>query len=107
MAATIELYLVRHAIAAERGPKYPDDRLRPLTPAGGKTIGWAVMDHPSNPTSSWHEPRSVHFLQPAIMAQAPVNVAKGQPLALRYRVALFDGEVPTALLNKLAAEWRR
>jgi phosphohistidine phosphatase len=34
MAATIELYLVRHAIAAERGPKYPDDRLRPLTPAG-------------------------------------------------------------------------
>ena len=28
MAATIELYLVRHAIAAERGPKYPDDRLR-------------------------------------------------------------------------------
>lgn len=34
MAATIELYLVRHAIAAERGPAYPDDRLRPLTPAG-------------------------------------------------------------------------
>jgi phosphohistidine phosphatase len=36
MAATSELYLVRHAIAAERGPKYPDDRLRPLTPAGTK-----------------------------------------------------------------------
>ncbi|MEP6782459.1 MAG: phosphohistidine phosphatase SixA [Acidobacteriota bacterium] len=36
MAATIELYLVRHAIAAERGPKYPDDRLRPLTPDGTK-----------------------------------------------------------------------
>ena len=36
MAATIELYLVRHAVAAERGPKYPDDRLRPLTPAGSK-----------------------------------------------------------------------
>lgn len=34
MAATIELYLVRHAIAAERGPSYPDDRLRPLTPTG-------------------------------------------------------------------------
>jgi phosphohistidine phosphatase len=36
MAATIELYLVRHAIAAERGPKYPDDRLRPLTNEGRK-----------------------------------------------------------------------
>ena len=40
--ATIELYLVRHAIAAERGPKYPDDRLRPLTPAGSKKFGDAV-----------------------------------------------------------------
>ncbi|MCC7125464.1 MAG: phosphohistidine phosphatase SixA [Acidobacteria bacterium] len=34
MAAVLELYLVRHAIAAERGPKYPDDRLRPLTADG-------------------------------------------------------------------------
>jgi len=34
MAATIELYLVRHAIAAERGPNYPDDRKRPLTTEG-------------------------------------------------------------------------
>ena len=36
MAAILELYLVRHAVAAERGPKYPDDRLRPLTPEGIK-----------------------------------------------------------------------
>ncbi len=30
----LELYLVRHAVAAERGPDYPDDDLRPLTPEG-------------------------------------------------------------------------
>lgn len=42
MAATIELYLVRHAIAAERGPKYPDDRLRPLTPDGSKRFAESV-----------------------------------------------------------------
>ena len=42
MATTIELYLVRHAIAAERGPRYPDDRLRPLTPAGTKKFGDSV-----------------------------------------------------------------
>ena len=42
MAAQIELYLVRHAIAAERGPKYPDDRLRPLTPAGTKAFAKSV-----------------------------------------------------------------
>jgi phosphohistidine phosphatase len=34
MATPIELYLVRHAVAAERGPDYPDDRARPLTPEG-------------------------------------------------------------------------
>lgn len=34
MAVTIELYLVRHAIAAERGPNYPDDKERPLTSEG-------------------------------------------------------------------------
>jgi len=42
MAATLELYLVRHAIAAERGPKYPDDRLRPLTVAGSKKFAASV-----------------------------------------------------------------
>jgi phosphohistidine phosphatase len=34
MAATVELLLVRHAVAAERGPNYPDDRKRPLTSEG-------------------------------------------------------------------------
>ena len=42
MAATIEIYLVRHGLAAERGPKYPDDRLRPLTPAGVKKFAESV-----------------------------------------------------------------
>jgi phosphohistidine phosphatase len=31
---SLELYLVRHALAAERGPDYPDDARRPLTPEG-------------------------------------------------------------------------
>jgi phosphohistidine phosphatase len=42
MAALLEIYLVRHAIAAERGPKYPDDRRRPLTPAGIRRFKEAV-----------------------------------------------------------------
>lgn len=32
--ATLELYLVRHAIAANRGDEYPDDSKRPLTSEG-------------------------------------------------------------------------
>ncbi len=39
---TIELYLVRHAIAAERGPKFPDDRQRPLTTEGAQKFKDAV-----------------------------------------------------------------
>ncbi len=30
----IQLYLIRHAIAAARGPDWPDDSARPLTPDG-------------------------------------------------------------------------
>lgn len=33
-AVTVELHLVRHARAAERGPAYPDDDLRPLVEKG-------------------------------------------------------------------------
>ena len=32
--AVLELYLVRHGVAAERGPEYPDDSKRPLTGKG-------------------------------------------------------------------------
>ncbi len=34
MADSYSLYLVRHAIAAERGEQYPDDAKRPLTTQG-------------------------------------------------------------------------
>ncbi len=34
MSEGISLYLVRHAIAAERGEAFPDDATRPLTPKG-------------------------------------------------------------------------
>jgi phosphohistidine phosphatase len=30
----LELYLIRHGVAADRGPEWPDDSKRPLTPAG-------------------------------------------------------------------------
>jgi phosphohistidine phosphatase len=36
--ATLELYLIRHGIAADRGSDYPDDSKRPLTGAGIKRL---------------------------------------------------------------------
>ena len=34
MAEGVELYVIRHGLAAERGDNYPDDAKRPLTPQG-------------------------------------------------------------------------
>jgi phosphohistidine phosphatase len=36
MPGPFHLYLVRHAVAEERGPDWPDDALRPLTDDGAK-----------------------------------------------------------------------
>jgi len=43
------LYLIRHAIAADRGPKYPRDTERPLTGRGRRRMkdvvsGWRSLD---------------------------------------------------------------
>ena len=32
--ATLELYLIRHGLAADRGEEFPDDSKRPLTSVG-------------------------------------------------------------------------
>jgi hypothetical protein len=72
----------------------------------GKTVAAAVIDHPANPRSTWHEPRGVAFLNPCISALKPVTIPAGQPLTLRYRTVVHDGEFPDGMLDRLAAEWR-
>lgn len=42
MANSKSLYIVRHAIAGERGPEYPDDTRRPLTEEGVSRFRKAV-----------------------------------------------------------------
>lgn len=34
MVGPVELFLIRHGLAGQRGPAFPDDRLRPLTEEG-------------------------------------------------------------------------
>jgi len=77
-----------------------------ITLANGKTIGAAVVDHPSNPPSTWHESRSLWMLNPNIAAIAPITIRAGSTLTLRYRVIAHDGATPTALVDTLAEEWR-
>lgn len=77
-----------------------------ITLNSGKTVAAAVIDHPGNPRSLWHEPRAVAFLNPCISAIQPVTIPAGQPLVLRYRTVFNDGEFPAGMLDRLAAEWR-
>jgi hypothetical protein len=77
-----------------------------VTRPGGKTVASAVIDHPSNPPSTWHGVRLVSFLNPCIAAAKPVTIAARQPLTLRYRAVTHDGRFPDGWLDRMAAEWR-
>jgi hypothetical protein len=67
--------------------------------------GVAVIDHPQNPPSLWHNHRDVRMLNPSIVAPAAVKLRAGEPLLLRYRVVAFDGRVSDEELDRLAAEF--
>ena len=66
-----------------------------------------MIDHPSNPPSTWHNSRNLWMVNPVIAALGPVTIHAGSPLTLRYRVVVHDGPTPTAVVEKLAAEFRR
>lgn len=72
----------------------------------GKTVGAAVIDHPLNPPSLWHNARYLWMLAPCITALGPMTIHPDHPLVLRYRVVVHDGPTPTDLIQKLAEEWR-
>jgi hypothetical protein len=73
----------------------------------GKSIGCAVVDHPSNPPSTWHNPRYVWMINPCIVSAKAVQIAQGNTLTLRYRVVGFDGPLPSNLIASLSTEWRQ
>ncbi|MGQ9573875.1 MAG: PmoA family protein [Thermoguttaceae bacterium] len=72
----------------------------------GKTVGVAVLDHPGNPPSRWHNLGAIAMVNPCIVAPGPVVLKAGHPLRLRYRLVVHDGPTPAELLNRLSARWR-
>ena len=72
----------------------------------GKTVGAVVVDHPTNPPSTWHNSRSLWMLNPVIAALGPMTIRAGAPLTLRYRVVVHDGPTPTPIIEKLSSEFR-
>jgi Family of unknown function (DUF6807) len=72
----------------------------------GKEIGCAVINHASNPPTTWHNPRYVWMVNPTVVAERPVDVAQGKTLTLKYRVVVFDGALPTGLVRQLSSNWK-
>ena len=78
-----------------------------LTLPDGSMVGGAVIDHPKNPPSLWHNAASIRMLNPAIMAPKEVVIKAGEPLLLKYRVVAHDGPTPKEQINRLAGDWAR
>jgi hypothetical protein len=72
-----------------------------------RSAGVAVIDHPQNPPSLWHNHRDVRMLNPTIVAPDPVKLRRGEPLTLRYRVVAYDGRLTLEQLDRLASEFAK
>ena len=107
MASPCALYLVRHAIAAERGEDWPDDDKRPLTERGiarfkESVKGLEVLDVELDEI----------FTSPLVRAKQTADLLaagiKGKP-SVKILEALSPGLAPTTVLAQLnkAAKRRR
>lgn len=69
----------------------------------GAAVGVAVVPRGEHPPQTWHCPRDLRMLNPAITGPGAVTLKGGVETTLRYQVVAFDGAVPVALLDQLAA----
>jgi hypothetical protein len=72
----------------------------------GKTAGYAVVNHASNPRTRWWNPPNTGNIQPSIVTYGEYTIPNGQPLTLKYRLVAYDGEFGGERLNQLSSEWR-
>lgn len=73
----------------------------------GRSIGIAIVDHPDNPATTWHNLATISMVNPCIVSSGAVELKAGKPLALRYRLVVHDGPTPTNLLNRAARQWKK
>ena len=71
----------------------------------GPEFGVAVIDHKDNPPTTWHNLASLAMVNPCIISSGDVQLKKGQPLVLRYRLVVHDGPVSSDLIEKLSSEF--
>lgn len=105
MAAPCELYLVRHAIAAERGDDWPDDDKRPLTTRGIARFKECIDG------LVWLEVVVDEiFTSPLVRAKQTADLLAaglaGKP-AVKILDALSPGHAPSSVLAQLSRTARR
>jgi hypothetical protein len=70
----------------------------------GKLVGVAILDHPMNPPTRWHN--TLWMVNPCTATFGPQTIHPNAPQILRYRVVVHDGPPPTDVIQKLSVEWR-
>ena len=103
--ATLELYLVRHGEAAERGPEYPDDSKRPLTAEGISRLrkqakGLVALD------VDFDQIISSPLVRTKQTAEVLAQVLPSRP-AIAFSDALAPAGTPAAVFEELARHARK
>src|SRR5687768_7697299 len=105
MGSPTTLYLVRHAIAAERGDDWPDDDQRPLT-----ARGVARFEEATSGLSRLDVVVDEIFTSPLVRAKQTADIlaagVPGKP-AVKVLDALSPGHAPATVLAQLARTARR
>jgi phosphohistidine phosphatase len=100
-----EIYLVRHAIAAERGDEWPDDTKRPLTERGIARFKEAVTGLVSLDVAI-----DEIFTSPLVRAKQTAELLAaglGSKSSVKILEALAPGHAPTAVMSQLAKAAKR
>ena len=105
MATPTELYLVRHAIAADRGSEWPDDNKRPLTERGISRFKDGVKG-----LRRLDVALDEIFTSPLLRAKQTAELLaaglEGKP-SIKVLDALGPGHTPSAVMTQLARVARR
>ena len=100
-----ELYLVRHAIAAERGSEWPDDNKRPLTERGISRFKEAVKG-----LRRMDVTLDEIFTSPLLRAKQTAELlaagVEGKP-SVKVLEALAPGHSPASVMTQLARAAKR
>ncbi len=98
MAGSFELYLIRHAIAAERGEAWPDDDKRPLT-----DDGIARMRKAARGLARLDVAIDVIFTSPLVRARQTADIVAGA-LDARPSLVTIESLAPGAAHAALMAD---